>query len=307
MHSGQINERLEGRTRLTHSKRCAVELILAAAAKHSLDIAGFGINSSQCQLRLSQAVLILIIGGKVTHSAFSSLLHIRVKRGVDFQAALIEGICTNLFNNLLGDHIKEIGTRVIFLLMRGVISDFFCFGFSAVCRRNEAIFHHLVNNQLLTSFAFLGVFKGIEVIRAFGNSCQRCGFSNSQILHMLAKVILGSTFNAVSTLTEINTVQIHGEDFILRVFVLELFSNKGFLNLADNRALLSKEGIFGELLGNSTAALDLAATQGGDKGTRCTTIVDAAMLIEAVIFYSNKCTLRMLGNLINGNRNTTFL
>ena len=124
---------------------------------------------------------------------------------------------------------------------------------------------------------------------------------------MLAKVILGSTFDAVSTLTEINTVQIHGEDFILRVFVLEFLRNKGFLNLTDNRALLSKEGIFGELLGNRTAALNLAATQGGDKGARCTTIVDAAMLIEAVVFYSNKCTLRMLGNLINGNRNTTFL
>ena len=136
----------------------------------------------------------------------------------------------------------------------------FCFGSITVGSRDKTVFNHLVNNKLLTFFTFLRIFKRIKVVRAFGNSCQSSSFSDIQILNMLIEVIHGSTFNTVCTLTEINLVQIHSEDFILSIFVLKLFGNKSFLNFTDDGTFLGKESILCQLLGNGTAALYFVTT-----------------------------------------------
>ena len=131
----------------------------------------------------------------------------------------------------------------------------FCFGSITVGSRDKTVFNHLVDNKLLTFFTFLRIFKRIKVVRAFGNSCQSSSFSDIQILNMLIEVIHGSTFNTICTLTEINLVQIHSEDFILSIFVLKFLGNKSFLNFTDDGTFLGKESILCQLLGNGTAAL----------------------------------------------------
>ena len=77
---------------------------------------------------------------------------------------------------------------------------------------------------------------------------------------MLIKVIHGSTFDTIGTLTKINAVQVHRKNLILGVLVFQLLGNKGFLYLSDNGALLGQESIFGQLLSNGATTLHLTTT-----------------------------------------------
>ena len=78
---------------------------------------------------------------------------------------------------------------------------------------------------------------------------------------MLAEVIERSAFDTVGSLSKIDTVQVHIKNLIFGIAFFQLFSNKSFFYLAGNGTLLGEKSVFGQLLGNSTATLHLAAAQ----------------------------------------------
>ena len=123
---------------------------------------------------------------------------------------------------------------------------------------------------------------------------------------MFAEIIHRSCFDAVSSLPKVNLVQIHGKNFIFSIFIFQFFGDKSFFNLTGYSTFLSKESILCELLGNGTASLYFAAAKSGEEGTQRTAIINAAMLIKAVILNSDKSQLSMLGNFIKRYGNTAF-
>jgi len=117
------------------------------------------------------------------------------------------------------------------------------------------IFYHLIQHKIPTFFIGFGVLHGIIIIGALGNGGQRSCFGQCHILNVFAKIRLGSGFHTVRTFAEINLVQVHSQNLIFGIFVLQLFGKEGFLNFAGDSAFLGKKSVFRKLLCDRAAAL----------------------------------------------------
>ena len=118
---------------------------------------------------------------------------------------------------------------------------------------------------------------------------------------MLAEIGVGGGFHPVGTLAEV-----HFQDFLLGVLLLDLKSNEGFMELPAQGLFLGQEVVFGQLLGNGTATLDLAPPDVGVDGPADAPEVDAPVFIEPDVFCSQKRVLQVLGHLVDGHRDPVF-
>ena len=106
---------------------------------------------------------------------------------------------------------------------------------------------------------------------------------------MFAEVGAGRSLHAVGVFTQVDLVEVDGEDLVLGVVLLHPVGQDGFLHLAGVTALGGKQQLFDELLGDGAAALalpTLAEVVDGraQNGHR----VHAHMLVEAVVLGRQK-------------------
>ena len=116
-----------------------------------------------------------------------------------------------------------------------------------------AIGEHTVKNQVATVLAVFGIVDGVVVRRRLGNANQRCRLSNGEVFRILAVVALRSCLDTISALTIVDRVQVHLEDFVLRVRFFQLNGNIRFANLTLQRrfrSLISQNSISYKLLRN---------------------------------------------------------
>src|SRR5262249_34722901 len=76
-----------------------------------------------------------------------------------------------------------------------------------------------------------------------------------ELLHLLSKVDLGRRVETVRALTEVDLVEVHFEDLVLRVGLLDADRENGFLDLPRERLLVREEEIPRELLRDGASAL----------------------------------------------------
>ena len=124
---------------------------------------------------------------------------------------------------------------------------------------------------------------------------------------MFAEIDVGSGFHPIGALAEVNLVHVHFQDFLLGVFLLDLESDEGFVELPAQGLFLGQEVVLGQLLGNGAAALDLAPPDVGVDGTADAPEIDAAVFIETDIFRCQESVLQVLGHLVDGHRDPVFL
>ena len=152
----EIDEGLEGRTRLADSHAGAVEAVLSAAADHGQNVARLGIDRDDGCLRLGQAVFIGVIVGQVTHGPDSGVLFVDIHSRVDFQTFLIEGIVAVFLGDLLGNVVDEgcVFVGLFGLMALGeaqiLVLSVFCFG-----SRYVTVLDHLVEYDVLTLLGFV--------------------------------------------------------------------------------------------------------------------------------------------------------
>ena len=112
---------------------------------------------------------------------------------------------------------------------------------------------HTVENQVATVLAVFGIVDRVVVRRRLGNANQRCRLSNGEVFRVFAVVALRSCLDTISALTIVDRVQVHLEDFVLRVRFFQLNGNIRFANLTLQRrfrSLISQNSVSYKLLRN---------------------------------------------------------
>ena len=249
-------ERFKRGAGLTNCHSRAVELIRTASAYHRLYITCFRVYRNYRALRLLNTVCIGVIAGQIFQECrFSHSLHIHINRRVNFQAVFINCVRAVFIDHQLRNVIYKI-RRVLefFRSVRGSKDNFRIFRVTFVGSVYEMIFDHLSENGISTFLSRLKIVERRIIIRAFRNTCQKRTFRQSQFLNIFIEVSFSRRLNSVRTLTEINLIQIHFQNFLLGILFFELKSQKNFLNFSFDSAFLREISIFRKLLSDGRAA-----------------------------------------------------
>ena len=218
----EIDEGLKGGTRLADGLAGAVEAVLTAAADHSQDVAGLGIDGDNGALRLSQTIFIGIVVRQVVKGLDSGMLLVDVESRVNLQTFFVEGVVTVFLSNLLGYVIDEGCIFIAFLslvvLRKVEILVLGLFGFRG---GDVAILDHLVEDDVGPLFSFIQVIERRVVVRALGKAGQEGTLGQGQFTDVFIKVCLGSRLDSVGALAEVNLVHVHFEDFFFTVLLFD--------------------------------------------------------------------------------------
>ena len=301
----QIDKRFERRTRLPFRHDGTVELVRPASADHGLDVARLRIDGDDGRLRLLQLVVVRVIRGRQGGCFFSGLLHVRIQGGIDLESLFIHRVRTEFVDQDLDAVIDEValGTGI---RVEALIGQLLSIRFFVLFRRYEIVFLHLAEDRFLSFLGCLRVGEGVEIVRALGDAGDHGRFSQVEVFHVFPEVRVGRRFHTVGTLTEINLIHVHFEDFLLCVLLLDLEGNECLMDLTGQRAFLGQKIVLGQLLGDRTAALDFAVADIRVDGTPDSFEVDPAVMVKTDVFGGKKRILQILRHFVNGDRDTVL-
>ena len=140
-----------------------------------------------------------------------------------------------------------------------------------------------------------------------GQAAQQRRLPDVQLGHRLAEVRAGGGLDAVGAVPEVDLVQVHLEDPVLRVPPLQLEREHGFLHLALEALVRREEEDLGQLLGDGAAALDDAAPAVvlGDR-PRDADGVDAPVIVEALVLGGDDRVAQRLGDVGQGHQDAAL-
>ena len=191
--------------------------------------------------------------------ALGDLLQVHVERRVDLEAALVDRVRAVALVQVQAHHLDEVGRAVV-----------------AVARRRDAQrrAHGAVELDLRdgarSPACCAAPSRGAPAPPPGGGAASRgsgspgCPASSAhsrerQLLERLVEEGARRGLDAVGALAEVDLVEVHLEDLVLRVVALDLDRERDLLELARQRALVGEEQVAGELLGDRAAALRACA------------------------------------------------
>lgn len=143
---------------------------------------------------------------------------------------------------------------------------------------------HGAENDLGSFFRRLWVARRRQAGRGLEQACKQCRLAEVHVARRLVEVAPRSGFHAISVGAEEHPVEIHRQDLILGIFLLEPEGEQHFLHLALQRALRRQEQVLGKLLCQRRATLHHAA--GGEvrhHGAGKPQRIYAEMRVEAAV------------------------
>jgi hypothetical protein len=109
--------------------------------------------------------------------------------------------------------------------------DRFCTIFIIVSLRENACFHHLSEHHISTLTTPLRIPDRIIIGRVLTESNQGCCFIDRQILRFLTEIGIRRSLDTNCIMKEVKIIQIHCNDFILRIIAFQFNSNHPFNRL----------------------------------------------------------------------------
>ena len=260
----RVEEGLEGRTRLAAGLDGAVEgrRLEVAAADHGPDAAGGRVQGHQGHLGLGDAV-VLAQGGhqlvQARHRRLRRLLHVQVQGGVDAKASGVKliGQLGDLVGQAVPHEVDEVGGAGVGLVGRAQAQRLRLgpFGLGGA---DHAQLGHPREDPVPAALGALGV-APVD-LGAADEGRQGRRFGQGQLVQGLAEVLPGRHLRPVGAPAEVDLVEVHRQDLILRVVGLQLDGQQGLPELAAEGALQGQvvEGA-GQLLGDGRTPLHDAA------------------------------------------------
>ena len=242
----------------------------------------------------------------IANGLIGGFLHLDIQRGVDAQAAFVNGFGAVGRFEILANVFKEVGREIVARVLemkaeRSLAGGFF---FS---RSDLPFFAHLVNDKIAAREGTSRIGKRRVNGPAHHAGEERC-FLQLQIGDRLTKIKLRGGGEAVVTMSQINLVGVHGEDLRLGVAPLDLQAEQHFLGFAAEAAIAAiEEEVAGKLHGDGAGAFgfavfkDIAVGGAGDAGE-----IDAPVIFEVLIFNSGDGVVENLGSLLPGHENATL-
>ena len=164
-----------------------------------------------------------------------------------------------------------------------------------VASGDHALFAHGVEHKLGPGFGGLRITRRRKLGRRLQQAGKQCSLRQRHIARRLAEIAPRRRFHSVGARTEIDPVEIHFQDLILGVLVLQPQSHQNFLNLALYRAVGLQEQVLCKLLSQRRAALRKAAAHEIERhGARQADGVNAEMRIVTTVLDGDD-SLRNIG------------
>ena len=151
----------------------------------------------------------------------------------------------------------------------------------------------------------LGVQRRVVHGRRLGNARQKGSFGKREVGGRLREIAARGGFDAIGTITVVDGVQVHVQDFVFGVHLLELGGDVNLAHLALHRDvvhLVGKDGVAHELLGDRGRALETAARQVVHERAHDAVHVDTAVLVEAGILGCKSALDEVRANLFEIDR-----
>ena len=292
-------ERLERRAGLTACHRGEVELVdvVVAAAHHGEDVAGVGVDAHQGALELVVCVL-----QHAPHGVLSGRLILGRDGGLDGEAALEDDVGGELRGERRLHVVHEVRVGVGARLLRGRVVEHEVArdGVVVFLLGDVALVEQVGKHDVAALDGAFGVCERVVVGGRLGQARQRGRLGDGEVRAGLAEVRLRRGLDAVAARSIVDGVEVHHEDVVFGVHLLELCGDVGLAHLARQRLLellVGEHRVAHELLGDGGGAFR-AAGQLGHDGAQDALDVDAVVLVEALVLGVHRGPQHVLGALL---------
>ena len=230
----------------------------------------------------------------LTHKLFDGflgiMLHPRINGGVDAQTIAIDVVRLTVgtggvfgpFVQLASQELTEIGGLACVVVLDaemrhidGNQRDGITFSLG-----DKAIFGHLFQHEVTAAQRTLRVAHRAETGGCIDHTSHQGTLLNGHLLGFLVEEGARRRTDAVSIVTESHSVEIHRNDFLFRIVVLQLGGRNPFLELAQHelglaQVLATRKQVFGQLLRNGGAATFVFARDDTESHTEQSPLIDA--------------------------------
>ena len=288
-----------------------VQLVVAVAALHGLhqylllllgaDVAE-GVATAGFQLAVELGLHLL--AHVLAHGGLGIALHARVDGGVDTQTVLVHVVVLAVAVAVvlapvfhIGAYVfAQIGGQAVVVALGAVVRhvDFLLLEFLIVLVAEVVVAVHLRQHGVAAVESGLGVQHRAVGCGSFQQTHQHGGLVDCEVGGRLVKESLGGGLDAKGVAAEVNGVEVHGNNLLLGVVVLQLHGHHPLLELRKHRAysalMFAGKEVLGQLLrdGTAAAAAAVASDKGLEEDTEQAARVDAGVFVETHILGGDK-------------------
>ena len=297
---------LEGRARLPAHLRSEIELTLLVvlAADHRDDVARARIDARK--RRVEAAVLLRhgLLDGLV-----GGLLRLGVDRGVDGQAALgelgdVELLGLEQLLDVVDEVRGEVGVVLVLLVLGVVELGLLRHRLVVLLLADLAVGEHAVEHEVGALECRVIVLTRVVGVGRLGDADEHRRLGQGELVGGAAKVILGRGLDAVVAVTVVDHVDVHHQDLVFCVLLLDLERDVHLADLAldgDVVHLVEKHRVADELLGDRRRAFAPTAGDVGEDRAADAHEIDAVVVVEALVFRSDRSVEDVAGDLVGSN------
>ena len=171
-----------------------------------------------------------------------------------------------------------------------------------------AVFFHLAQHNGPALGILFGEPLQVIAVGIFNDAGDGGTFRQRQLVQLLVEIGLGRLLHTVRTLAEVDGVQVHLQDVVLFILLLQFQRTHDLTQLALDRSILVIGEVFDQLLGDGTAAAGevVQHTCPVDGSADGALPVDTLVGVEAVVLHRDKGQLQLLGDVLQIHPNTVF-
>ena len=176
-------------------------------------------------------------------------------------------------------------------------------GFVIFLLGNLLLVEHFIKAVDLSLPVILWIVDRVIGIRHLSNRSYNGTFGNVKLIDRLSEICFGCSLNAVTTLTEIDRVEISLQYLILVKILFKVQRRKNLVIFTDVGYLIVARNVLDKLLSYRRTALVVLLNENADG----TNPVNTVVVIESLILKGNESVLHLLGNLVEIDPDTVFL
>ena len=306
--------------------RCKIEqsgfVFFASSADQTQNVSVLGVQHHNGGLGLDHAGagtddLINDVG--VGKYLLQHLLHFGVHGCHNAEAAGIEHLLTHIVVHLIAFHqqfdgVLDHGVHIpgvyaggrtgrfprivigILRLLRVINGQFGIVGRIEFGFCDFSLLQHILQNAVSSDDVVFRMELGVPLGRILGDGGNRRTLQQVQFLHRLAEVGIGGRLDSETALREINGVQIHFQNLLFAVILLQIQGLKDLADLPLGSVVVISGCIFNQLLGQSGASSGAVAEGIIDRCLDRAQPVHAVMVIEPLVLCGNIGVNQILGN-----------
>ena len=170
---------------------------------------------------------------------------------------------------------------------------------------DDSVREHAVEHHIAALRAVLGIVDRVVVRWRLGDAHKRRRLRNGELACMLREVSLRCRLDAIGARAVVDRVQVHEQDIVFRVLLLELDRDIRLANLALDRDVVHlrrKNRVAHELLRDGGCAFQVAAHEVVHQGAADAPRVDRTMGVEALVLRSNRALEHVIADLADFDR-----